>query len=420
MARYLVGGAVRDRLLGQDSADRDWVVVGATPEAMTARGFRPVGKDFPVFLHPQTGEEHALARIERKSGRGHRGFVVQADPDVPLEADLSRRDLTINAMAMTPGGELIDPWGGAADLQARLLRHVSPAFEEDPLRVLRVARFAARLDPLGFQVAPETRALMGRMVRKGMLAELPAERVWQETLKALCTERPAVYFKVLRRCGALEAVFPELEALFGVPQPPRHHPEVDSGVHTLLVLDQAARLSDRPEVRFAALLHDLGKARTAPLRWPRHVGHEPAGVPLIQALCMRLRVPARFRDLAELVGGEHMRVHLALEMRPETLVRCLEQWDAFRRPERFGDLLTVCEADARGRPGFEDAPYPQKDFLAGLQSITAQVQARDFVARGLSGTEIGAAVHAERVRLAGEWCPRVNPDVAPKGIGTAR
>ncbi|MGC9457802.1 MAG: multifunctional CCA addition/repair protein [Halothiobacillaceae bacterium] len=402
MTRYLVGGAVRDQLLGKPVADRDWVIVGATAEQMQARGFRPVGRDFPVFLHPITGEEHALARRERKSGPGHRGFQVQADPSVRLEDDLSRRDLTINAMAMSPDDRLVDPWGGAEDLKRRQLRHVSDAFIEDPLRVLRVARFAARLDPLGFKVAGETMALMTRMVRAGSLAELAPERIWQETHKALCSDRPAVYFQILRRCGALEAVFPELEALFGVPQPPHHHPEIDSGVHTLMVLTAAARLSHRAELRFAALLHDLGKAVTEPKCWPRHIGHEPAGVPLIRALCQRLKVPARFQDLAELVGGQHMLVHRALEMKPETLVRYLDRWDAYRRPERFADLLVVCRADAAGRPGFEEAPYPQKSFLEKVHAATADVAAATFVAQGLRGAEVGEAVRALRIERARE------------------
>jgi len=393
---FLVGGAVRDRLLGNPVHDRDWVVVGATEAALLERGFRPVGRDFPVFLHPKTQEEYALARTERKAGKGHRGFKVHAAPSVTLDEDLARRDLTINAMAMDSNGRLIDPWGGEADLKQRLLRHVSPAFADDPLRVLRVARFHARFAPAGFRIALPTLALMNRMVRAGELDHLTPERVWLETEKALASASPATYFRSLRQCGALAVLFPEIEALFGVPQTPHYHPEIDSGVHSLMVLEQAARLSKRVDIRLAALLHDLGKALTPPAKWPRHIGHESAGVPLIRAFCERLRVPTRYRELAELVGGDHMHVHRAEELRPKTLLRLLERWDSYRRPERVEPLLIACQADARGRPGHENAPYPQADFIREIWTQTAAVQARPFVEAGLRGNEVRDALRHAR------------------------
>jgi tRNA nucleotidyltransferase (CCA-adding enzyme) len=361
MKIHLVGGAVRDALLGLSTSDRDWVVTGATPAQMQALGYRPVGKDFPVFLHPHSKEEYALARTERKSGHGYKGFVFNADPAVTLEEDLQRRDLTINAIASTEDGLLIDPWGGVRDLDARVLRHVSPAFAEDPLRVLRVARFAARFAPLGFRVAPETLSLMRQLSSSGELQHLVAERVWQEMEKALGEPAPAEFFRVLRECGALQVILPEVDALFGVPQPALHHPEIDTGVHVLMCLEQAARLSDDPVVRFATLVHDLGKGTTLPAYWPSHHGHEERGVALIAGLSERLRVPTRFTSIGRLVSQYHTHCHRAGQLRADTLLKLLEALDAFRRPLQLTQFLLACEADARGRTGFEERPYPQAD-----------------------------------------------------------
>ncbi|HET7757001.1 MAG TPA: multifunctional CCA addition/repair protein, partial [Steroidobacteraceae bacterium] len=333
MRVYLVGGAVRDRLLGLAVRERDWVVVGATPQELERLGYQPVGREFPVFLHPATHEEYALARLERKVAPGYRGFTTQSSPEVTLEEDLRRRDLTINAMAESESGELIDPYGGRADLDARLLRHVSASFVEDPVRVLRAARFAARFAAQGFRVADETLALMRRMSDSGELGALVPERVWQETERALGEAHPEVYFETLRTCGALKVIFPEIEALFGVPQPPRWHPEIDTGVHVMLALRYAAANGASGAVRFAVLTHDLGKALTPRERWPSHPGHEAAGVRLIEALCERLRVPGTHRELGVLAAREHTRVHRALELRPETVLGLLEECDAFRRPE---------------------------------------------------------------------------------------
>lgn len=361
MKIHLVGGAVRDALLGLSTSDRDWVVTGATPAQMQALGYRPVGKDFPVFLHPHSKEEYALARTERKSGHGYKGFVFNADPAVTLEEDLQRRDLTINAIARTEDGLLIDPWGGVRDLDARVLRHVSPAFAEDPLRVMRVARFAARFAPLGFRVAPETLSLMRQLSSSGELQHLVAERVWQEMEKALGEPAPAEFFRVLRECGALQVILPEVDALFGVPQPALHHPEIDTGVHVLMCLEQAARLSDDPVVRFATLVHDLGKGTTLPAYWPSHHGHEERGVALIAGLSERLRVPTRFTSIGRLVSQYHTHCHRAGQLRADTLLKLLEALDAFRRPLQLTQFLLACEADARGRTGFEERPYPQAD-----------------------------------------------------------
>ncbi|HET6655525.1 MAG TPA: multifunctional CCA addition/repair protein [Gammaproteobacteria bacterium] len=389
MEIYLVGGAVRDRLLQLPVSEQDWVVVGATPDDMLARDFRPVGKDFPVFLHPETNEEYALARTERKSGRGYYGFEVDASTGVTLEDDLRRRDLTINAMAQTPDGELIDPYGGQRDLDARVLRHVSPAFEEDPLRVLRVARFAARFATLGFSIAPETLALMRRMADSGELATLVPERVWKETSRALMDETPRVYFQTLRECGALAAVFPEVDALFGVPQPPKHHPEVDTGVHVLMVIDQAARLSSDLAVRFGALVHDLGKADTPADVLPSHHGHEARGVKHVEALCRRLRTPRALRDLGVIVSRWHLHCHRADQLKPDTVLKVFEGTDAFRRPERFEQFLLVCEADARGRAGLENRDYPQPDYLRGALKAAQAVDARQLAEEGLAGAALG-------------------------------
>jgi tRNA nucleotidyltransferase (CCA-adding enzyme) len=397
MQTYLVGGAVRDRLLGRPVVDRDYVVVGATPEEMTRLGFRPVGRDFPVFLHPETHEEHALARTERKSGRGYHGFVFDTDPSVTLEQDLERRDLTINAIAEAGDGRLIDPYGGVRDVEARVLRHVSPAFAEDPVRVLRVARFAARFAPLGFRIADETLALMRTMVDDGEVAHLVPERVWAETRKALAEPAPSAFLRTLRACRALAIVFPEIDALYGVPQRAEFHPEIDAGVHVELVLDMAARLAPGDDlIGFCALTHDLGKALTPADRLPRHIGHEHAGVAPLRALATRLRVPAEHAALAELVCRFHLDIHRAFELRPETLLSILERIDAFRRPERLDPILIACEADKRGRLGQEDAPYPQAGYVRAAHAAAAGVDARMFVAKGLQGEAIGEAIRDAR------------------------
>ncbi|MBA8887156.1 tRNA nucleotidyltransferase (CCA-adding enzyme) [Dokdonella fugitiva] len=406
MRIYLVGGAVRDRLLGLDVADRDFVVVGATPEEMRAAGYRPVGKDFPVFLHPRTQEEYALARTERKTGRGYHGFAVDADPSVTLEQDLERRDLTINAMAIDERGDVVDPFGGRRDLEQRLLRHVSPAFVEDPVRVLRVARFAARYAPLGFRIADETRALMRRMVDDGEVDHLVAERVWAEMRKALAEPAPSAFLRALRDCGALRAILPEVDALYGVPQRAEFHPEVDTGVHVELVLDQAARLAPGDDlVGWCALVHDLGKALTPADELPRHVMHEQRGVAPLRALAARLKVPAEHAALGELVCRFHLDAHRAFELRPETVLKLLERLDAFRRPERIARFLLACEADKRGRLGRADDAYPQAAYLRDAHAAARAIDAAPFVAQGLSGEKIGEAVRAAR-RRAIEAVPR--------------
>ena len=396
---YEVGGAVRDRMLGIEVHDRDWVVVGATPEQMLQAGFRQVGADFPVFLHPQTNEEYALARTERKSAPGYRGFVVHADPSVTLAQDLSRRDLTINAMAMRDDGTLIDPFGGAADLRAGVLRHVSDAFVEDPVRILRVARFAARY--AGFRVAPETLALMRSMVDAGEVGALVAERVWQELARGLMEDRPSRMFELLRACGALRVLLPEVDRLWGVPQRPEHHPEVDTGVHLMMVLDTAARLRTPLAVRFACLCHDLGKGNTPADMLPRHVGHEERSVRLLRSLCARLKVPVECRELAEVTAREHGHVHASLTLQAAAQLRLLERCDALRRPARFADMLLACECDARGRLGFEDRDYPQRArllrALALARAVDTSTLAERLAAEGRPGPQIGAAIHAARV-----------------------
>jgi tRNA nucleotidyltransferase (CCA-adding enzyme) len=373
MQVYLVGGAVRDELLNRPVAERDWVVVGATPDQLTALGYRQVGRDFPVFLHPETHEEYALARTERKSAPGYRGFAVEFSPDVTLEQDLARRDLTINAIARAADGALIDPFGGRGDLEQRLLRHVSDAFVEDPVRVLRLARFAARYAPLGFHVADDTLALARGMAASGELDALVAERVWQETEKALGETEPAVFFEVLRASNALVKTFPEIERLYGVPQPERWHPEIDTGVHSLMALTAAAGLSEDKVVRFAALVHDLGKAETPRERWPSHAGHEERSVRLVEELCARLKVPNEYRDVAVLAARHHGVIHQAADLRPATVVDLLDGADAVRRPARFEQLLLACEADARGRKGLQDQAYPQADRLRRARASIAKV-----------------------------------------------
>jgi tRNA nucleotidyltransferase (CCA-adding enzyme) len=397
MRVYLVGGAVRDRLLGRPVHERDWVVVGAEPQELERAGYVPVGREFPVFLHPQTREEYALARRERKVAPGYRGFTTQFSPQVTLEEDLRRRDLTINAMAESPDGTLIDPYGGQADLAARVLRHVSDAFVEDPVRILRVARFAARYADLGFGLAPETLQLMQTMTQAGEVSALVPERVWQETERALGEPRPEVFFQTLRECRALQVIFPEIDALYGVPQPPRWHPEVDTGVHVMLALRYAAQAGASGAVRFAVLTHDLGKARTPRERWPSHPGHEDAGVPLIHALSERLKVPNTHRELAILAARFHTHVHRALELKPATLLTLLENCDAVRRPERFAELLLACEADARGRTGLEATPYPQVAYLKEMQAAAAAVTLSAAEREGLTGPKIGAELRRRRL-----------------------
>ena len=399
MQTYLVGGAVRDRLLGLPAGDRDFVVVGETPEAMHARGFKTVGRDFPVFLHPRTGEEYALARTERKSGRGHRGFVVDAHPDVSLEQDLERRDFTINAIAQAEDGTLVDPFGGARDLQARVLRHVGPAFSEDPLRVLRAARFMARFASLGFEVAPETMALMREMVDSGELAELVPERVWNELVRALASPTPSAFLRTLRACGALAAVLPEVDALYGVPQRAEYHPEVDTGVHIELVCDMAAALAPGDDVvGFASLVHDLGKALTPADVLPKHLGHEHAGLAPLRALCARLKVPRQHADLARMACREHLNVHRLFELRDRTVHELLVRCDAIRQPARIAQLALVCEADKRGRAGLQDAPYPQREELLRLLAAAQSVRAADVAREGLEGPALGEALAKARIR----------------------
>ncbi|MDT8429383.1 MAG: multifunctional CCA addition/repair protein [Pseudomonadales bacterium] len=366
MEIYLVGGAVRDRLLGLGRADHDWVVVGATAAEMLAQGYTQVGRDFPVFLHPKTREEYALARTERKTAPGHTGFLIHADPTVTLEEDLQRRDLTINAIAEDSNGKLIDPYGGAQDIANRVLRHVSPAFVEDPLRVLRVARFAARFANLGFSIAPETLGLMQEIAASGELTHLPAERLWQECQKALQETSPATFIRTLRQANALPALLPEVDALFGIPQPAQHHPEIDTGLHTLMVLEQATRLSTDPVVRFAALMHDVGKATTEKDNWPHHYGHEHLGLPLIEAAAKRLRLPKDYLALARHTAAYHLQCHQALQLKASTLLNLLESLDAFRRPHQLQQFLLACEADARGREGYADQPYPQAAYVNKL------------------------------------------------------
>jgi tRNA nucleotidyltransferase (CCA-adding enzyme) len=397
MQTYLVGGAVRDALLGLPVRERDWVVVGARPDELLQAGYRLVGRDFPVFLHPATHEEYALARTERKTAPGYRGFETSYSPDVTLADDLRRRDLTVNAMARDAAGALIDPYGGERDLRARLLRHVSAAFAEDPVRILRVARFAARFAALGFQIAPETMALMRAMVAAGEAAALVPERVWQETARALAEPSPEIFVAVLRESGALGVVFPELERLYGVPQPERWHPEIDTGVHVELVLAAAARLSPLPRVRFAALVHDLGKGTTPPAEWPKHVGHEERGARLIAALADRLRVPTDFRELAVMVARHHGLCHRALELRASTVLELLEHCDALRRPERFAEFLLACEADMRGRTGFADRAYPQSDFLHAALAAVQSTQLAAAERAGLDGAAIGARLRQARL-----------------------
>ncbi len=403
MKSYLVGGAVRDALLNLPVKDKDWVVVGASPAEMLALGFQQVGRDFPVFLHPDTQQEYALARTERKNGSGYTGFVCYAAPDVTLEQDLQRRDLTINAIAQDDEGRYYDPYNGRTDIEQRQLRHVSAAFNEDPLRVLRVARFAARFAHLGFVIAGETLALMRSMAESGELNALTPERVWKETEKALETRMPQVYFQVLRDCGALAVLFPELDNLYGVPAPAKWHPEIDTGVHTLMTLAIAAELSDEVDVRFATLFHDVGKALTPPEKWPSHHGHGPAGVPLVEQLCQRLRVPNAIRDLALLVTEFHDLVHTVERQSPETLVALFDRIDAWRKPPRVEQIALTSEADARGRTGFENNAYPQGDYLRKAFEIVQNVSTKEVVAAGYKGVEVREELTRRRIAALAAW-----------------
>ena len=397
MKTFLVGGAVRDALLRLPVKDRDWVVVGATPDSMLAQGYQQVGRDFPVFLHPESREEYALARTERKSGNGYTGFVTQFAPDVTLEQDLQRRDLTINAIAQAADGTLIDPYHGQQDLQQRTLRHVSAAFNEDPLRVLRVARFAARFAHLNFRVAPETQALMREMAHSGELAHLTAERVWKETEKALLTRNPQVYFQLLRDCDALQVLFPEIDNLYGIPAPVKWHPEIDTGVHALMTLTMAAALSDQLDVRFATLFHDVGKALTPPEKWPSHHGHGPAGVPIVEALCQRLRVPNQVRDLALVVTEFHDVVHTIERQPADALVALFDRIDAWRKPDRVEKMALTSEADARGRTTLESMAYPQGDYLRRAFALAQAVPTKVVVEAGFTGAAVREELTRRRV-----------------------
>ncbi|NOR19608.1 MAG: multifunctional CCA addition/repair protein [Xanthomonadales bacterium] len=394
---YLVGGAVRDALLGLRAAERDWVVVGSTASMMTDQGYKQVGASFPVFLHPDNGEEYALARTEKKEGHGYHGFKVDFHPGVTLEEDLLRRDLTINAIAQDEDGSLIDPFGGQKDIEQRVLRHVSDAFVEDPLRVLRVARFAARFASFGFRVHESTLALMDEITASGELEHLAAERIWREIECAMAADKPSEFVKVLRNCGALEALLPEVDALFGVPQPEKYHPEIDTGVHLLMALDQAAALSKNDSsVVFAVLLHDLGKAVTPRQDWPSHRGHEAAGVPLVDAVCKRLRAPNMMHDLARKVCARHLDCHRLLEARPKTVLRLLENLDVFRQPQVLPGFTLACEADYRGRKGLQDRDYPQGAYLQSAHRAAAEISARDLDLEGISGPEIGEKLRQAR------------------------
>ncbi|HAS64010.1 MAG TPA: multifunctional CCA addition/repair protein [Vibrio sp.] len=397
MQRYLVGGAVRDKLLNLAVYDRDWVVVGATPEQMLAEGYTAVGKDFPVFLHPKSKEEHALARTERKTGAGYTGFQCHFAPNITLEEDLLRRDLTINAIAQDAQGNLIDPYHGQQDLQNRVLKHVSEAFVEDPLRVLRVARFAAKLAHLGFTIAPETMNLMAEIVQSGELEHLTAERVWQEWQKSLTTQDPQVFLSVLRECGALAVVLPEISCLFGVPQPEKWHPEIDTGIHTLMVAKQVALLSGSPYVRFAAQVHDLGKGITPESEWPSHKMHCHTGVSIIKALCERVRVPNEYRDLALMVCEQHSNIHRAAELKPATKLKILNKFDVWRKPDRLDDILICCMADSRGRTGHEQIEYPQKAIFQRAYQAALNVQVQDIISDGFKGADIRREMEKRRI-----------------------
>ena len=410
MQTYLVGGAVRDSLLNYPVKERDWVVVGATVEEMLKLGYQQVGKDFPFFLHPKTKDEYALARTERNIALGYKGFEVHASPDVTLEEDLIRRDLTINAIAQDEAGNLYDPYNGQADLEKKLLRHVSPAFSEDPVRVLRVARFAARYAHLGFTVAEETHELMRNMVASGEVNSLVAERVWQEFHKALGERHPEIFIEVLKNCDALKVILPEIDALFGVPQPIEHHPEIDTGVHTIMVLQQATLLSEEPITRFAALCHDLGKALTPKEKWPSHHGHEAGGLKPIRQLCKRLRVPKNFQELACVTAEFHLHVHRAFEIKNSTLLRTIEKLDGLRKPERFEQFLIACLADSRGRTGYETNDYPQADRFREALGIIKGINIEPFKEAGLQGKAMAEAIHTARQSALDKQLTPVEPN----------
>ena len=400
---YLVGGAVRDQLLGLPVKDRDWIVVGTNPATLLSLGYQQVGKDFPVFLNPKTKEEYALARTERKAGAGYTGFICDFSPTITLEQDLIRRDLTINAMAQSEEGKIIDPYGGKQDLENRILRHISPAFSEDPLRVLRVARFAARYHSLGFKIASETLALMAELAQSGELQHLTAERVWLETEKALNEKNPEIYFETLHKTGALKVLFPEIDALYGVPNPVKHHPEVDSFIHTMLVLKQAVNLTEnnpilnKSAVRFAAICHDLGKALTPQNILPHHYGHEQAGIKPTRSLCNRLKVPSYFQELAELTCEFHTHIHKAFELRAETVITLFNRFDVWRKPQRFQEFLQVCLADTRGRTGFENKDYPQIDYINQLLHAANEVDVQQVIADGFEKQEIRNELTKRRI-----------------------
>ncbi len=398
MKTFLVGGAVRDSLLNYPVKEKDWVVIGETPESMIQQGFKPVGKDFPVFLHPQTHDEYALARTERKTAPGYKGFIVHAANDVTLEQDLIRRDLTINAMAMDDKGEIIDPYQGQQDLERRILRHVSPAFSEDPVRILRIARFAARYAHLGFTVADETQELMRTMVNNAETEHLVAERVWAELAKALSEKTPSAFFYTLKECQALAVIFPEINQLFGIPQVKKYHPEVDTGLHSLLCLEQACLLSDKTEVRLAALLHDLGKSATDKSKWPSHHGHEQKGLPLLEQFCLRLRVPKNFQILASQVMNYHTHCHRVFELKASTIVDMLNNLKTFKKDHKLNDFVLACEADAKGRTGMEHNAYPQADYLIALAQTANQIDSSSVLTGNLKGAEIGAAIRNLRIQ----------------------
>lgn len=418
---YLVGGAVRDQLLNLPVKDRDWVIVGATPQTLIDLGYQQVGKDFPVFLHPQSKEEYALARTERKSGQGYTGFICDFSAEITLEQDLIRRDLTINAMAQDLQGNLYDPYHGADDLRQRILRHVSPAFVEDPLRVLRVARFAARYHHLGFTIAPETLQLMQTLTEQGELQHLTAERVWAETEKALNEKNPEIYFETLRQVGALAVLFPELDALYGVPNPAKYHPEIDSFVHTMMVLQQATLLSEQVDchksaVRFAAICHDLGKARTPKSNWPHHHGHEKLGITPTRNLCKRLKVPSYYQQLAELTCEYHTHIHKIVELRPETVVKLFNTFDVWRKPLRFMEFLLVCFADTRGRKGFEHSQYPQQEFALALYQAALKVDIQSIIAAGFEHKAIRDQLNRGRIFAVKQKRAEILPHFSPPTI----
>ena len=418
---YLVGGAVRDQLLNLPVKDRDWVIVGATPQTLIDLGYQQVGKDFPVFLHPQSKEEYALARTERKSGQGYTGFICDFSAEITLEQDLIRRDLTINAMAQDLQGNLYDPYYGADDLQQRILRHVSPAFVEDPLRVLRVARFAARYHHLGFTIAPETLQLMQTLTQQGELQHLTAERVWAETEKALNEKNPEIYFETLRQVGALAVLFPELDALYGVPNPAKYHPEIDSFVHTMMVLQQATLLSEQVDchksaVRFAAICHDLGKAKTPKSNWPHHHGHEKLGITPTRNLCKRLKIPSYYQQLAELTCEYHTHIHKIVELRPETVVKLFNSFDVWRKPLRFMEFLLVCFADTRGRKGFEHSQYPQQEFALTLYQAALKVDVQSIIAAGFEHKAIRDQLNRGRIFAVKQKRAEILPHFSPPTI----